>query len=40
MVKESEFTLDLPERYKTDIDMGIFIKKSDYSLRSQGEWKG
>ena len=40
MVKESEFTLDLPERYKTDIDMGIFIKRSDYSLRSQGEWKG
>ena len=40
MVKESEFTLDLPERYKTDIDMGIFIKQSDYSLRSQGEWKG
>lgn len=39
MVKESEFTLDLPERYKTDIDMGIFIKQSDYSLRSQGEWQ-
>ena len=40
MVKESEFTLDLSERYKTDIDMGIFIKQSDYSLRSQGEWQG
>ena len=40
MVKESEFTLDLPEQYKTDIDMGIFIKRSDYSLRSQGEWQG
>lgn len=40
MVKESEFTLDLPERYKTDIDMGIFITQSDYSLRSQGKWKG
>ena len=40
MVKESEFTLDLPERYKTDIDMGIFIKQSNYSLRSQGEWQG
>ena len=40
MVKESEFTLDLPEQYKTDIDMSIFIKQSDYRLRSQGEWKG
>lgn len=38
LVKEKEFTLDLPERYKTDIDMNIFLKRSDYSLRSQGEW--
>lgn len=33
LVKDSEFTLDLPERYKTEINMEIFVNHTSYNVR-------
>ena len=39
LVKESEFSIDLPEQYLNDINMEIFLKQWSYYHRKNGEEK-